>query len=104
MFLSLQFSSIAGPYYTLREIQEALLAGKVQAAILDAYTAGLTKELWNHTDLRISQLLDYSAPYGIVIAGGNDGMQNCFERYVKNNRIKTLEILHNYTATLEVCC
>ena len=94
---------IPGPYYTLGEIQKALLNGKVDAAIIDIYAAGLTKKLWNHTDLRMSQMLDYSAPYGVVISGGTDGIQRCFENYVKNNRIKTLELVINYTTTLKVC-
>jgi hypothetical protein len=94
---------IPGPYYTLGEIQKALLNGKVDAAIIDIYAAGLTKKLWNHTDLRMSQMLDYSAPYGVVISGGTDGIQRCFENYVKTNRIKTLELVINYTTTLKVC-
>jgi hypothetical protein len=94
---------VGGPYHKLREIQEALLTGKVDAAILDIWTAGLTKELWNHTDLRMSQKLTNTAPYGIVISGGLEGTQACFERYVGNNRIKTLQLVTNYTATLKVC-
>ncbi len=50
----------------------------------------------------MSQILQYSAPYGIVISGGTEGIQQCFERYVKNNRIKTLQLVLNYTSTLKV--
>ncbi|XP_028409645.1 uncharacterized protein LOC114532360 [Dendronephthya gigantea] len=92
---------VGGPYFSLVEIQKALIEGKVDAAIIDIYAAGLTKELWNHTELRMSRVLDYSSSYGIVTAGGMEGIQRCFRSYVRNNRIKTMELVLQYTTTLK---
>ena len=94
---------LLGPYYTLPQMQQALLNGDVDGVILDIYVATLTKHLWNHTDLRISKILDYASTYGIVFSGDTYGVQYCFRKYIKNNQAQIMKLVEKYTETLKVC-
>ena len=95
-------SFFSGPYYTVEQMQQVILNSKVDAVILDIYTAALTKHLWNHTDLRISKLLDYGSTYGVAFAGDTHGVQHCFRTYINNNQARIVKIVEKYTDTLKV--
>ncbi|KAL9958331.1 hypothetical protein ACROYT_G035335 [Oculina patagonica] len=63
-------SAHAGKEYTnLQEVYDALTNREVKGMLIDAFTVGSKKELFNRRDLRISKLLDYSAAYGVVLGG-----------------------------------
>ena len=70
--------------------------------LIDAFTVGSKKELFNRRDLRISQLLDYSAAYGAALGGEARKLQKCFQKYVSEQRSEISKIVERNVDTIEV--
>lgn len=97
------FSTSTGKEYSnLPEVYEALTNREVKGMLIDAFTVGSKKELFDRRDLRISQLLDYSAAYGAVLGGEAKKLQKCFQKYVSEQRSEISKIVENNVDTIEV--
>ena len=70
--------------------------------LIDAYTVGSKKHLFNRRDLRISKLLDYSAAYGVVLGGEAKKIQRCLQKYVNEQRSEISKIVRNNVQAIEV--
>lgn len=70
--------------------------------LIDAFTVGSKKELFDRRDLRISQLLDYSAAYGVALGGEAKKLQKCFQKYVSEQRSEISKIVERNVDTIEV--
>lgn len=81
----------------MEHMHQALLDDEVEAVILDIYAAAMTKHLWNHTTLRISQVLDYTSTYGIAFSGDALGVLHCFRSYIYNNPTYITQLVEKHT-------
>jgi len=92
----------AKEYTNLQEVYDALTNREVKGMLIDAFTVGSKKELFNRRDLRISQLLDYSAAYGAALGGEAKKLQKCFQKYVSEQRSEISKIVERNVDTIEV--
>ena len=93
----------AGKSYTnLQEVYAALTNREVKGMLIDAFTVGSRKELFNRRDLRISKLLDYSSAYGAVLGGEARKLQKCFQEYVSEQRSEISKIVEDNVDSIEV--
>lgn len=96
-------SFFSGKEYTnLQEVYEALTNREVKGILIDAFTVGSKKELFNRRDLRISKLLDYSAAYGAALGGEAKKLQKCFQEYVGEQRSEISKIVQENAERIEV--
>ncbi|XP_073231214.1 uncharacterized protein [Porites lutea] len=72
-------------YRNLDEVYEALLSREVDGALIDALIAGSREDLFNSSGLRIYQTFQHSSVYGMVLAGETKKLQQCFEKFMKEN-------------------
>ena len=89
-------------YANLQEVYEALQRREVKGMLIDAFTVGSKKELFNRRDLRISKILDYSSAYGVALGGEAKKLQKCFQKFVSEQRSDISRILQNNVDTIEV--
>lgn len=89
-------------YTNLQEVYEALTSREVKGMLIDAYTVGSKKHLFNRRDLRISKLLDYSAAYGVVLGGEAKKIQKCLQKYVSEQRSEISKIVKNNVQAIEI--
>ncbi|XP_015750435.1 PREDICTED: uncharacterized protein LOC107330316 [Acropora digitifera] len=89
-------------YANLQEVYEALQRREVKGMLIDAFTVGSKKELFNRRDIRISKLLDYSSAYGVALGGEAKKLQKCFQKFVSEQRSEISRILQNNVDTIEV--
>ncbi|XP_074628437.1 uncharacterized protein LOC141886246 isoform X3 [Acropora palmata] len=89
-------------YANLQEVYEALQRHEVKGMLIDAFTVGSKKELFNRRDIRISKLLDYSSAYGVALGGEAKKLQKCFQKFVSEQRSEISRILQNNVDTIEV--
>lgn len=80
----------------------ALTNREVKGMLIDAFTVGSRKELFNRRDLRISKLLDYSSAYGAVLGGEARKLQKCFQEYVSEQRSEISKIVEDNVDSIEV--
>ena len=67
------------------EVYEALLSREVDVTLIDALIAGSREDLFNSSGLRIYQTFQHSLVYGMVLAGETKKLQQCFEKFMKEN-------------------
>lgn len=91
-------------YTNLQEVYEALTNREVKGMLIDAFTVGSKKHLFNRRDLRISKLLDYSSAYGVVLGGEAKKLQKCFQKYVSEQRSEISKIVEKNVQAIEVPC
>ena len=102
-FRNLTVLSFTGKEYTnLEEVYDALTNREVKGMLMDAFTVGSKKDLFNRRDLRISKLLDYKAAYGVVLGGEAKKLQKCLQRYVGEQRSEISKIVERNVETIEV--
>lgn len=89
-------------YNNLKEVYDALTNREVKGMLIDAFTVGSKKHLFNRRDLRISKLLDYKAAYGVVLGGEAKKLQKCLQRYVGEQRSEISKIVETNVETIEV--
>jgi len=89
-------------YTNLKEVFDALTNREVKGMLIDAFTVGSQKHLFNRRDLRISKLLDYKAAYGVVLGGEAKKLQKCLQRYVAEQRSEISKIVETNVETIEV--
>ena len=89
-------------YANLQEVYEALQNREVKGMLIDAFTVGSKKELFNRRDLRISKLLDYSSAYGVALGDEAKKLQKCFQKYISEQRSDISKIVQDNVDTIEV--
>ncbi|XP_068688561.1 uncharacterized protein [Montipora foliosa] len=89
-------------YANLQEVYEALQNREVKGMLIDAFTVGSKKELFNRRDLRISKLLDYSSAYGVALGGDAKKLQKCFQKYISEQRSDISKIVQDNVDAIEV--
>lgn len=96
-------SPFAGKEYAnLQEVYEALQNREVKGMLIDAFTVGSKKELFNRRDLRISKLLDHSAAHGAALGGEAKKLQKCLQKYVGEQRSEISKIVQQNVDTIKV--
>ena len=96
-------SILTGKEYTnLQEVYNALTNREVKGMLIDAFTVGSKKHLFNRRDLRISKLLDYKAAYGVVLGGEAKKLQKCLQKYVSEQRSEISKIVEKNVESIEV--
>lgn len=102
-FEKFYFSILTGKEYTnLQEVYDALTNREVKGMLIDAFTVGSKKDLFNRRDLRISKLLDYKAAYGVVLGGEAKKLQKCLQKYVSEQRSEISKIVERNVESIEV--
>ena len=97
------WSILTGKEYTnLQEVYNALINREVKGMLVDAFTVGSKKHLFNRRDLRISKLLDYKAAYGVVLGGEAKKLQKCLQKYVSEQRSEISKIVEKNVESIEV--
>ena len=89
-------------YTNLQEVYNALTNREVKGMLIDAFTVGSKKHLFNRRDLRISKLLDYKAAYGVVLGGEAKKLQKCLQKYVSEQRSEISKIVEKNVESIEV--
>lgn len=90
------------PYNNLYDIYNALNERYVKGALVDAYTLGSRKDLFDKIGVRISKIYDYSSAYGVILAGEAKKLQKCFRGYVSENRKDIFKIIEDHVHRIEV--
>ena len=65
----------------MEDTVKALLNNEVNGLLVDAYTMGSRKDLFEKPNLLVSKILDYKTTYGIVIGGDSRKLAHCFYSY-----------------------
>ena len=89
-------------YRNLDEVYEALLSREVDGALIDALIAGSREDLFNSSGLRIYQTFQHSSVYGIVLAGETKKLQQCFEKFMKENSAMISAHVASKTSVIKV--
>lgn len=90
-------------YHTFDDIYIALNERQVIGALIDTYSAGSSKDLFEQENLRVKKILDYSATYGVVMGNEAKKLRRCFKHYTE--KVLASEIAHhiqNNTEQLQV--
>ena len=56
---------------------------KVVGALIDTYSAGSSKEMFEQEHLRVIKILDYSSTYGVVMGKEAKKLKMCFKKYTE---------------------
>ncbi|CAH3149201.1 unnamed protein product, partial [Porites evermanni] len=89
-------------YRNLDEVYEALLSREVDGALIDALIAGSREDLFNSSGLRIYQTFQHSSVYGMVLAGETKKLQQCFEKFMKENSAMISAHVASKTSVIKV--
>lgn len=89
-------------YKNLNEIYDAMVNRDVKGILVDSYTVGSKKELFERKDLRISKIFDFSSAYGVVLGGESKKLQTCFNSYLSEQRSYISQIIERNTQTIQV--
>jgi hypothetical protein len=89
-------------YSNLEEIYSAMVNRDVKGVLVDAYTVGSRKELFERKDLRISKIFDFSSAYGVVLGGESKKLQMCFNSYLSEQRSYISQIIERNIRGIEV--
>ena len=68
-------------YHTYEDIYTALHERHVIGALIDTYSAGSSKDMFEQEHLRVNKILDYSATYGVVMGKEARKLRSCFKDY-----------------------
>ncbi|XP_048579836.1 uncharacterized protein LOC116619170 isoform X2 [Nematostella vectensis] len=90
------------PYANLEDVYDALVSREVKGVLIDAYTVGSRKKLFDRRDLRINKLMDYKSAYGVVLGGEARKLQQCFQTYLGEQRSEVSGIIESNIQTIEV--
>ena len=86
-------------YHTFDDIYIALNERQVIGALIDTYSAGSSKDLFEQENLRVNKILDYSATYGVVMGVEARKLRRCFKRYTE--RVFASKISHHIQKNTE---
>ena len=86
----------------MEDVYKALINRQVQGILIDTYTVGSRRDLFNNTHIRIDKVLDYSSAYGVVLAGPGRKLQRCFQRYLNGRRSLVSQIIASNVHTIQV--
>ena len=89
-------------YKSNDELKDALLSRDVDGILIDAYTAGSERTLFDHPQIRASQILKYPRSYGIVMSGQLANVANEARDYISANQQMILDIIDKKTNKMEV--
>ena len=84
------------------DIYDALNKRYVKGALVDAYSLGSRRDLFDSIGVRISKIYDYSSAYGLVLAGEAKKLQKCFRGYVSENRKDIFKIIEEHVHRIKV--
>ena len=92
-----------GKYANLEQVYSALTERQVQAILVDAFTVGSRKDLFEaRRDLYVNKILDFSAAYGVVLAGEGNKLHKCFQSYINEQRSEVSQIISDNVQRIEV--
>ena len=86
----------------MQDVYNALKKREVKGILIDAFTVGSKKDLFTRSDIRINKILDYSAAYGVVLAGEGKKLQKCFQTYLNEERSEISKIVSSNVQPIEV--
>ena len=86
-------------YHTFEDIYTALHERKVIGALIDTYSAGSSKEMFETEHLRVNKILDYSSTYGVVMGKEARKLRVCFKHLTQN--VFASEISHHIQKNTE---
>ena len=81
---------------------EALKSRHVKGVLIDAFTVGSRRKLFNRTDLRINKILAHKSAYGIVLGGEGKKLQTCFNNFLNQQRSQVSKIIESNVVSIEV--
>ena len=68
-------------------------------ALIETYSAGSSKEVFENGDLRVNKILDYSSTYGVVMGREARKLRRCFKDYTE--KVFASEIAHHIQQNTE---
>ena len=86
----------------MEEVYRALVDRQVRGVLIDTYTVGSRRDLFNNTQIRIDKVLDYSTAYGVVLAGEGNKLQQCFNDYLQGQRSIVSHVIASNVQTIKV--
>ena len=96
-------SLAAQNYKNYDDVYELLVSHNIEGALIDAYTVGSEKDLFERPFLRIIKIYDYSATYGAVMGGDSRKLGKCFDDYIVMNIEKIFGHVASIVEQIEVC-
>ena len=94
--------SPAMSYENLGEVYNALVSRQVKGVLVDTFSVGARKDLFDDEKIRISKILDYSYAFGVVLAGEATKLQPCLKRYVTYERARIFDIVNSNIRSIKV--
>ncbi|XP_057300471.1 uncharacterized protein LOC130632586 isoform X2 [Hydractinia symbiolongicarpus] len=88
-------------YTSTAQLAEALESREVEGVLIDAYTAGTSKEDFQRPQIRASDMIKTVKTYGFVLSGGLTNVDDEARDFIKTNEHRILEIIENSTARME---
>lgn len=86
----------------MEDVYKALINRQVRGILLDTYTVGSRRDLFNNSQIHIDKVLDYSSAYGVVLAGEGKKLQRCFQAYLNGRRSLVSQIIASNVHTVQV--
>ena len=96
--------STDGKYISLEGIQKALLNGKVDGILVDAYVADSRGDLFGHPKLLLNKVIDLSSSYGVIMGRDGKKLQKCFVAFWKENAATRTQFIKENTSPVRVSC
>ena len=75
---------------------------QVEGLLVDTYTMGSRKDLFEKPNLLVSQILDYKTTYGIVMGGDSRKLAHCFYSYHQGYKEEIFRRIERSVRTVEV--
>ena len=86
----------------MEEAVSALLNKHVEGLLVDTYTMGSRKDLFEKPNLMVSQILDYKTTYGIVMGGDSRKLAHCFYSYHQGYKEEIFRRIRQNVKSIEV--
>lgn len=96
------FFTFRTDYKTFDEIYKALLNREVKGALLDALAIGSRKDLFEHTMLKIQEVYDFQATYGVVMGAASRKLKHCSDRYLQRKKTMIINRIGSLAKKIEV--